>query len=87
MNIRINKLIILVAVTLTSLLFAGVASAQRSGQSMSVQTGVVVAAQAVNLQSAAALPWAVSSVWQPHPETGAHPEESAIRRSAPALVR
>lgn len=37
----------------TSLLFTGMASAQRSGQSMSVQTGVVVAAQAVNLQSAA----------------------------------
>jgi hypothetical protein len=45
MNVRIYKLIILVAVTLTPLLLAGVASAQRSGQSMSIQTGVVVAAQ------------------------------------------
>ena len=53
MNTRINRLIILAAVTATSLLFAGLVSAQRSGQSMSVQTGVVVAAQAVNLQSAA----------------------------------
>ncbi len=53
MNFRINKLIVPLAVTVTSLLFSGVASAQRSGQSMSVQTGVVVAAQAVNLQSAA----------------------------------
>jgi hypothetical protein len=31
MNIRINKLIIPVAITLMSLLFAGVVSAQRSG--------------------------------------------------------
>jgi outer membrane lipoprotein SlyB len=53
MNNRINKQIILLAVALTSLLFAGLASAQRSGQSMSIQTGVVVATQAVNLQSAA----------------------------------
>jgi hypothetical protein len=53
MDIRINKLMIPLAVMATSLLFAGLASAQRSGQSMSVQTGVVVAAQAVNLQSAA----------------------------------
>ena len=62
MNIRINKLIVPVAVTLTSLLFAGGASAQRSGQSMSVQTGVVVAAQAVNLQSAAGRGAAVGGV-------------------------
>lgn len=53
MDNRINKLMIPLAVMATSLLFAGLASAQRSGQSMSVQTGVVVAAQAVNLQSAA----------------------------------
>ncbi len=51
MNYRINKLIIPLAVAVTSLLFAGLASAQRSGQSMSVQTGIVIAAQAVNLQS------------------------------------
>jgi len=53
MKYRTNKLIIPLIVTFASLLFAGPASAQRSGQSMSVQTGVVVAAQAVNLQSAA----------------------------------
>ncbi len=53
MNIRINKLIIPVAVTVTTLLFAGMAFAQRSGQSMTIQTGIVVAAEAVNLQSAA----------------------------------
>ena len=53
MDNRINKLMIPLAVMATSLLFAGLASAQRSGQSMSVQTGVVIAAQAVNLQSAA----------------------------------
>jgi len=51
MNYRINKLIIPLAVAVTSLLFAGLVSAQRSGQSMSVQTGIVIAAQAVNLQS------------------------------------
>ena len=53
MNNRINKQIIPLAVAVTSLLFAGLASAQRSGQSMSIQTGIVVATQAVNLQSAA----------------------------------
>jgi len=53
MNNRINKLIIPLAVAVTSLAFAGLASAQRSGQSMSIQTGIVVATQAVNLQSAA----------------------------------
>jgi hypothetical protein len=52
MNNRINKQIIPLAVAVTSLLFAGLASAQRSGQSMSIQTGIVVASQAVNLQSA-----------------------------------
>jgi hypothetical protein len=62
MNIRINKLIILAAVTVTSLLFSGLASAQRSGESMSVQTGVVVAAQAVNLQSAVGRGAAVGGV-------------------------
>jgi hypothetical protein len=53
MKYRTNKLIIPLIITATSLLLAGPASAQRSGQSMSIQTGVVVAAQAVNLQSAA----------------------------------
>jgi len=43
MNNRVNKQIIPLAVAVTSLLFAGLASAQRSGQSMSVQTGIVVA--------------------------------------------
>ncbi|NND56924.1 MAG: hypothetical protein HKN57_06710, partial [Xanthomonadales bacterium] len=38
---------------LVALTISANADAQRSGQSMSVQTGVVVAAQAVNLQSAA----------------------------------
>jgi hypothetical protein len=42
------------ATVVTVLLFgSNVAFAQRAGQSMSVQTGVVIAAQAVNLQSAA----------------------------------
>ena len=63
MDIRINKLMIPLAVMSTSLLFAGLASAQRSGQSMSVQTGVVVAAQAVNLQSAAGRGALVDSGW------------------------
>ncbi len=53
MNMRINKLIIPLAVMVASLLFTASASAQRSGQSMSIQTGIVVATQAVNLQSAA----------------------------------
>jgi len=38
------------------------ASAQRAGQSMSIQTGVVIAAQAVNLQSAAGRGAAVGGV-------------------------
>ena len=62
MNIRINKLIIPLAITLMSLLFAATASAQRSGQSMSVQTGIVIGAQAVNLQSAAGRGAAVGGV-------------------------
>jgi outer membrane lipoprotein SlyB len=49
-------------VVLAALLFATDAPAQRSGQSMSVQTGVVVAAQAVNLQSAAGSGAAVGGV-------------------------
>lgn len=44
------------------LLFSTTAMAQRSGQSMNVQTGVVVAAQAVNLQSAAGRGAAVGGV-------------------------
>jgi hypothetical protein len=41
---------------------SGNALAQRSGQSMSIQTGVVIAAQAVNLQSAAGRGAAVGGV-------------------------
>ena len=40
-------------VTLLLIICASTVSAQRSGQSMSIQTGVVIAAQAINLQSAA----------------------------------
>jgi hypothetical protein len=53
---------IVILITLTALLFIADASAQRSGQSMSVQTGVVIAAQAVNLQSAAGRGAAVGGV-------------------------
>jgi hypothetical protein len=49
-------------ITLTVLIFTADASAQRSGQSMSVQTGVVIAAQAVNLQSAAGRGAAIGGV-------------------------
>lgn len=44
------------------LLFVSNAQAQRSGQSMTIQTGVVIAAQAVNLQSAAGRGAAVGGV-------------------------
>lgn len=54
------KIVFIIA--LTALLFTADASAQRSGQSMSVQTGVVIAAQAVNLQSAAGRGAAVGGV-------------------------
>jgi hypothetical protein len=49
-------------ITLTALIFTADASAQRSGQSMSIQTGVVIAAQAVNLQSAAGRGAAIGGV-------------------------
>ncbi|MGI9343611.1 MAG: hypothetical protein ACR2QV_12240 [Gammaproteobacteria bacterium] len=42
-----------VVVAATAIVFAGDALAQRAGQSMTVQTGIVVGAQAVNLQSEA----------------------------------
>jgi hypothetical protein len=45
-----------------ALLCVSNAQAQRSGQSMSVQTGVVIAAQAVNLQSAAGRGAAIGGV-------------------------
>lgn len=51
MKIYAHKILTLAA--LASLLIPAQAKAQRSGQSMSIQTGVVIAAQAVNLQSAA----------------------------------
>jgi hypothetical protein len=47
---------------LTALFFTTDALAQRSGQSMTVQTGVVIAAQAVNLQSAAGRGAAIGGV-------------------------
>ena len=62
MNNRFNKLVLPTVLALTSLLVANTASAQRSGQSMSVQTGIVVGAQAVNLQSAAGRGAAVGGV-------------------------
>ena len=49
-------------IILVSICLSGSAVAQRAGQSMSVQTGVVVAAQAVNLQSAAGRGAAVGGV-------------------------
>lgn len=53
----------LAATAVTVLLFGtNLAFAQRSGQSMSIQTGVVIAAQAVNLQSAAGRGAAVGGV-------------------------
>ena len=48
--------------TLLLVVCAGTASAQRSGQSMTIQTGVVIAAQAVNLQSAAGRGAAIGGV-------------------------
>ena len=52
----------LLLIILASMIFSSSATAQRSGQSMSVQTGVVIAAQAVNLQSAAGRGAAVGGV-------------------------
>ena len=49
-------------IALVALFFTADTTAQRSGQSMSVQTGVVIAAQAVNLQSAAGRGAAVGGV-------------------------
>jgi hypothetical protein len=49
-------------IVLTALFFTVDALAQRSGQSMTVQTGVVIAAQAVNLQSAAGRGAAVGGI-------------------------
>ena len=52
----------LLLIILASMICSSSAMAQRSGQSMSVQTGVVIAAQAVNLQSAAGRGAAVGGV-------------------------
>jgi hypothetical protein len=49
-------------ITLVLLGLSGNAMAQRSGQSMSIQTGVVIGAQAVNLQSAAGRGAAIGGV-------------------------
>ena len=51
--IKSNQRYLIPLAGLALLLVSGSAMAQRSGQSMSIQTGVVIAAQAVNLQSAA----------------------------------
>ena len=50
---RLLSTTLIILLTLLVTLYSSTASAQRSGQSMSVQTGVVIAAQAVNLQSQA----------------------------------
>lgn len=58
-----NTLKITTAVVFAALLFpADRAEAQRAGQSMTIQTGVVIGAQAVNLQSAAGRGAAVGGV-------------------------
>jgi len=62
MNIRLDTYVKAALVTLLLMACASTASAQRSGQSMSIQTGVVIAAQAVNLQSAAGRGAAVGGV-------------------------
>ena len=51
-----------IIIAVLGLLFVFNAQAQRSGQSMTIQTGVVIAAQAVNLQSAAGRGAAVGGV-------------------------
>lgn len=53
MNRKLGLRVFSSAVATTLLLCAGGASAQRAGQSISIQTGVVVGAQAVDLQSEA----------------------------------
>jgi type II secretory pathway pseudopilin PulG len=53
MKVCTSDRLVFVLVTFAALAFMGSAAAQRAGQSMTVQTGLVVAAQAVNLQSRA----------------------------------
>ena len=50
---RVTRLSVITLMMVISILCSNMAFAQRSGQSMTVQTGVVIAAQAVNLQSQA----------------------------------
>ena len=53
MRNRAIKPSVITLMMVISILCSNMAFAQRSGQSMTVQTGVVIAAQAVNLQSQA----------------------------------
>ena len=62
MNMQPNTSVNAALVTVLLLFYSGTASAQRSGQSMSIQTGVVIAAQAVDLQSAAGRGAAIGGV-------------------------
>ena len=62
MNIQLDTSVKAALVTLLLIACVSTASAQRSGQSMSIQTGVVIAAQAVNLQSAAGRGAAIGGV-------------------------
>jgi len=62
MKIQLDKFVKSALVTLLLVACVSTASAQRSGQSMSIQTGVVIAAQAVNLQSAAGRGAAIGGV-------------------------
>ena len=57
-----RRLIVCIVIGLTVVVQVSSAWAQRAGQSMTVQTGVVIAAQAVNLQSAAGRGAAVGGV-------------------------
>lgn len=54
MKVYTNDRLAFALVTFAALVFMGSAAAQRAGQSMTVQTGLVVTAEAVNLQSRAA---------------------------------
>ena len=60
MKVTLNPIIALLACA--AMIVPGAADAQRAGQSMTVQTGVVIAAQAVNLQSAAGRGAAVGGI-------------------------
>ncbi len=62
MKTQTIKPAVIALVMLLLLIYANTAAAQRAGQSMSVQTGVVIAAQAVNLQSQAGRGAAVGGI-------------------------